>query len=103
MRAAADHLRRHPPAGMTQGELDALVEAVEAPWGARIERQIREVLAVGGAPGGAPAGGDPATVSAALAANIRDLGLQPFRAPEPLPPIQEDEIHLVCWMGVNTA
>lgn len=37
------------------------------------------------------------------AAKISELGLQPFRAPEPLPPIGEDEIHLVCWMGVDTA
>ncbi|MDQ7841382.1 MAG: hypothetical protein RDU83_10185 [bacterium] len=44
-----------------------------------------------------------AAVSGALVAKIRDLGLQPFRAPEPLPPIGEDEIHLVCWMGVYTA
>lgn len=93
LRAAADHLRRHPPAGTTQEELNSLVEAVEAPWGVRIERQIREVLVVE----------DPAAASAALAAKIRELGLQPFRAPEPLPPIGEDEIHLVCWMGVDTA
>jgi hypothetical protein len=93
LRAAAAHLRRYPPPGISQEELDTLVEAVEAPWGARIERQIREAMA----------GGDPVAVSAALAAKIRDLGLQPFRVPEPLPPIQEDEIHLVCWMGVDTA
>lgn len=93
LRAAAVYLRRYPPAGMNQEELDALIEAVEAPWGARIERQIREAMA----------GGDPVAVSAALAAKIRDLGLQPFRAPEPLPPIQEHEVHLVCWMGVDTA
>ncbi len=93
LRTAAAHLRRYPPPGLTQEELDTLIEAVEAPWGVRIERQIREAMA----------GEDPVAVSAALAAKVRDLGLQPFRAPEPLPPIQEDEIHLVCWMGVDTA
>jgi hypothetical protein len=91
LRAAADHLRKYPPTGMSQQEVDDLLEAVEAPWGARIERQIREAMV----------GDDPVAVTAALVAKVRDLGLQPFRAPEPLPPIQQGEIHLVCWMGVE--
>jgi hypothetical protein len=91
LRAAAAHLRRYPPAGMTQEVLTTLIEAVEAPWGARIERQIREAMV----------GDDQAAVSAVLATKIRDLGLQPFRAPDPLPPITEDEVRLVCWMAID--
>jgi len=29
------------------------------------------------------------------------LGLQPWKAPEPLPPIDEDEVVLVVWMAVD--
>jgi hypothetical protein len=76
---------------MTQEVLTTLIEAVEAPWGARIERQIREAMV----------GDDQAAVSAVLATKIRDLGLQPFRAPDPLPPITEDEVRLVCWMAID--
>lgn len=28
------------------------------------------------------------------------MGLQPFEAPDPLPPIEEDEVKLVCWMAI---
>jgi hypothetical protein len=102
LRAAAEQLRRHPPARVSRNELDSLIEAVEAPWGTRIERQIREVMTGANGLGEDGAGRDPEAVSTALTRKIRELGLQPFRPPEPLPPIEEDEIHLVCWIGVNT-
>ena len=28
------------------------------------------------------------------------LGAEPFRAPHPLPPIERQEIHLICWMAI---
>jgi superfamily II DNA or RNA helicase len=93
LRAAADHLRRYPPPGMTQEELDRLTEAIEAPWGPRIERQIR--LAMESAEG--------AAASAAIAEAVKRLGLEPFQAPAPLPPIQEEDIRLICWLAVDAA
>ena len=33
---------------------------------------------------------------------VKRLGLEPFRAPEPLPPIEESEVRLVCWMSIGT-
>ncbi|MCC6349572.1 MAG: hypothetical protein IT347_08275 [Candidatus Eisenbacteria bacterium] len=44
-------------------------------------------------------GGEETTT--ALAARVRELGLQPWKPPEPLPPIDEDEITLVVWMAVE--
>ena len=41
--------------------------------------------------------------SLAIAETVRRLGLEPFRAPDPLPPIQEEDIHLICWMAVDAA
>jgi hypothetical protein len=32
---------------------------------------------------------------------VKELGLQPFVQPDPLPVIEEDEIVLICWMAVN--
>jgi hypothetical protein len=31
---------------------------------------------------------------------VRELGLAPSPAPEPLPLITQDEIHLVCWLAI---
>ncbi len=90
MKAAADHVRKYPPPGFTQEQVDRLIECIEAPWGARIERQIRDCL--GGAKG--------PEASIAIAAKVKELGLEPFKPAPPLPPIDQDEIRLVCWLAV---
>jgi hypothetical protein len=92
-RNAAEHLRKYPPTEIRQNELDLLVESIEAPWGIRYERAIKEVFN--------PEADDPYVASAVLVEKVRELGLQPFVQPEPLPPIQPDDVVLICWMGVD--
>jgi hypothetical protein len=91
LRAAANHLRKFPPPGMVQEDVDRLVESVEAPWGVRYEKQIRDAME-------SAAG---AAASTAIAETVRRLGLEPFKAPDPLPPIEEQDIRLICWMAVD--
>ena len=69
------------------------MEAIEAPWGLRHERAIKEVFD--------PEAEDPYVASAALVEKIREMGLQPFQQPDPLPPIQEEDVMLICWMAVD--
>lgn len=91
LRAAAEQLRKFPPPGIPQEDIDKAIESLEAPWGTRIERVIRDAMENATGP----------AASAAVFEKIRLLGLQPYKAPSPLPPIEEDEILLVCWMGVS--
>ena len=91
LRAAAIQLRSAPPPGVTIDELNRLVEAVEAPWGTRIESQIRSAIA--------SLEGQAASI--AIAEVVKKLGLEPFKAPEPLPPIDITDVRLVCWMKVD--
>ena len=91
-RAAADHVRMHPAEGMSLAERDRLADALEAPWGARQERSLREAFKPEDAKGGES--------TRRIAEVVRELGLQPWTAPKPLDPIVEDEINLVVWMGV---
>lgn len=58
----------------------------------RIENQIREAM------------GDvaPSEAAARIVEVVRRLGLQPFRALEPLPPIAPQEVTLICWMAVES-
>ncbi|MBM3747941.1 MAG: hypothetical protein FJW34_19310 [Acidobacteria bacterium] len=93
LRAAAGHLRKFPPPPLTQEEIDAVIDAVEAPWGMRIEKQIREALA----------SSDGVDASRRIVDTVRQLGLEPFRAPEPLPPIEEEDVTLICWLAVDAA
>jgi citrate lyase beta subunit len=77
---------------MVQEEVDRLVESVEAPWGVRDEKQIREAME----------SASGAAASTAIAETVRRLGLEPFKAPDPLPSIEEQDIRLICWMAVDT-
>ena len=35
-----------------------------------------------------------------IAEVVRELGLQPWKLPDPLDPIEEEEVNLAVWMGV---
>jgi hypothetical protein len=90
LKAAADHLQKYPLPDLNQVEINALIESIEAPWGARIEKQIREAAE--------PANG--IETSNNIVEVVKRLGLEPFRAPDPLPPIEESDVRLVCWMTI---
>jgi len=91
-RAAAEHVRHHPAEGLTLQDRDRLAEALEAPWGIRIEKRLRDVFTPETARG--------AESTRKIAEVVRELSLKPWKAPEPLDPITEDEIHVVVWMGI---
>jgi superfamily II DNA/RNA helicase len=90
-RQVAEHLRQHWPEDRTYDELKWTVDAVEAPWGRRYERELREVF---------EQEIEPVEKSRQLVEKVHELGLQPYESPDPLPPIEEEEIKLVCWMAV---
>lgn len=92
-KTAADHVRRHRPDDMTLEDLDRIADALEAPWGMRIERALRSVFT--------PEAASGETTTRAIADQVKPLGLQPWKAPEPLPPIDEEEVVLVVWMAVE--
>ncbi|MDP2359476.1 MAG: hypothetical protein Q8O14_01800 [bacterium] len=33
---------------------------------------------------------------------VEHIGVEPFQPPDPLPPITEDEIHLITWMAITS-
>ncbi|NOH12262.1 MAG: helicase [Chloroflexi bacterium] len=92
-RRAAAHLRAHPPQDMPAPEFDDLLDTVEAPWGTRYSKVLREVLNEEEA--------TPEEITQQLVEKIAELGMQPFRAPEPLPVIEQEEVQLICWMAVD--
>ena len=68
---------------------DDLVARLEAPYAPRIQRAVRDVL-------NDDALTDPDKASQLL--ELADhLGLVRQPAPQPLPPIEPDDIHLICW------
>lgn len=93
LRLAGEHLGKHRPPEVTQEELDRGRESIEAPWGVRIQRQFHAILNESRA--------SNIEKSKKLLALITALGLQPYKAPEPLPPIQPEDIRAICWMALS--
>ena len=59
----------------------------------REERILREVLEDNSIEG--------SDKSTRIGETIDELGLEPYSAPSPLPPVKIDEVRLVCWMAVQ--
>jgi hypothetical protein len=92
-RHLAEFVRSSPPADVEQARLIRCVEAIEAPISRREETELRRVFEQ-------QYPGNRAKVAAIIGA-VESLGLEPFEPPDPLPPIDPEEIHLICWMGVE--
>lgn len=93
LRNLVDHLRQYPPTDITQDDLDRTAEALEAPWGVRIERELRNTFNRPDT--------EPREKSKLVCEKVQELALEPFVPPDPLPPIDEDEVRLVCWLAVS--
>ena len=92
MREAAELVRRTPPAGWTREQADALVDRLEDAYPERIQRQIRDAMR---------SSEDPVERATAIAMRVDELGLEPSPPPEPLPVVDEHDVHLVCWLAID--
>ena len=94
-RQIADYLRETPPDDISDEMIGEILDAVESPWSRREENAIRAVYEAD----------YPSAIerSKALVREVRRLGIEPFRAPEPLPPISRDEVHVIAWMAIEGA
>jgi superfamily II DNA or RNA helicase len=90
MRDAAELVRTYPPAELDQSEVDRLVDTLNSPYAERVRRQIREAIN----------GSETAAAQVAgILAVVRRLSLTPAPTPKALPIIEDEDIHLVCWMA----
>lgn len=89
----ANFIRENTPLNSDQTQIEKALNIVEAPWSARDENRLRkwfneEMSAK--------------EKSKYLVEKILDSGLEPFKAPEPLLPIREEDIELLVWMGISS-
>ena len=89
----AEHLRTYPPRDVQQNQLDIILSSIEAPYPRRIESILRIVMK--------EPHQTPHEKSDALCSKILELSLQPYDTPEPLQPIEKEEITLICWLAVS--
>jgi hypothetical protein len=89
MRRAAQVVRDHV-LGVDIEVIDRAVEALEAPYAERILRLFRNAMSVE----------DLGERAALILELIKELGLEPPPPPEPLPEINPDDVHLMCWLAL---
>lgn len=94
-RQLAAFLRDNPSPDVEQARLERCLDALESPCPRRDEMALREVFQREHESNEAKA--------REIVGEVERLGLEPFQAPEPLPPISPDEVHLICWMAIETA
>lgn len=92
-RQMAEHIRKHTPQGIVQSDLNRILESLEAPWGRRYENELRKIFSSEET--------SEIEKSKQIINQLRELGLEPYEPPKPLPLIDEDEIRLICWMAVG--
>lgn len=91
----AAFIRANPPVGMEQQRVTKALDAIEAPCARRDQKALQHVYEQDFDSQGQR--------SAAIIEEVERLGLEPFRTPDPLPPIEPDHIRLVCWMAIERA
>lgn len=89
-REIAEFLRANQPAEIASELFNRALDILEQPWPRREEALLRERFREAKGPGAAEG----------LIKWILDIGIEPFRPPEPLPPVSADDIELICWMAV---
>jgi hypothetical protein len=92
-RRVAEFLRRNPPLDVQQSDVDRILEILETPWPRREEAMLRELFE------------DESIAGGAQARRIMDFvaktGLEPFQAPDPLPPIVQEDVALIGWIALD--
>jgi hypothetical protein len=90
-REVADFLRSNTPIDMEQAKIERALDIVEAPWSRRDEGRLRSWYT---------SEDMGSKKSGYLIDKILKSGLEPFHAPEPLPPIEQEDIELLVWMAI---
>jgi len=91
-RRVAEFIRAHRPPDDDGRDVNGALDVLEAPWPRREELMLRDWFK-----SDAEAG---VTKARKLVAAILDTGLEPFDQPPVLPPIETEDIQLVCWLGL---
>ena len=89
---AADIVRTNPPPGEDQEPIDRAVDTLSAPCPKRTVRRFRQAM---------NDSTEPVVQARNILAVIKELGLEPYEPPKPLPQITEDDVHLVVWLAVH--
>ena len=91
----AEFIRANVPPNVDAASITLALDVLESPWPRREELLLRAWFAEEERTG--------AEKSKFLIEQILETGLEPFREPPTLPPIEIGDIDLICWLAVSPA
>ena len=86
-------IRENTPHGIPEEHVEKALDILASPWPRREEIMLRGWFEASKHEGIA--------LSGFLIDKIIDTGLEPVLPPDPLPPIEPEDIELLCWMGIE--
>ncbi len=95
-REVAAFIRRHSPLKLSPDKCRQALDIVESPWPRREQNELRQIFKK-----------DASTpvefqeLSGQLVDYILETGLETSHPPDPLPPIETDDVKLLCWMATE--
>ncbi len=89
----AEFIRNHPPRGMSADRVNEALDILESPWPRREEIMLRGWFD--------SSEHYDSSLARSLIDKILDTGLEPTQPPPPLPPIDKEDIELLCWLGID--
>ena len=93
-REVANLIRSFKPSDMAEQAINEALDIVESPWPRRDETLLREQF---------NNDSDKGKEKAKRLINwIIKTGLEPAGSPEPLPPISEEDVKLICWLAITS-
>ncbi len=88
-----EFLRGEGSHGIAQDQLIRAIEILESPWPRREEMMLKRWFE--------DENSDSATRTRTIVAQILATGLEPSEPPSPLPPIEPDDVELLCWLALE--
>ena len=92
LRRAADIVRTSPPPEENQETIDRAVDTLSAPYPERTVRRFRQAM---------NEASESVQQARKILAVITELGLEPYKPPEPLPQVTLDDVYLVTWLAIQ--
>jgi superfamily II DNA or RNA helicase len=91
LREAADLVERVTPPGLTKQDGDRVAAALRGVYRANVQKAARAIM------GSEISEEDKADE---LAGVVEEFGLEPEPIPDPLPEIDDEDVHLIAWMAI---
>ena len=91
----AEWIREEATAGLLEEDVRLALDILESPWPRREEIMLRQWFTENA--------DDGQTGTGRIIEHILDTGLEPAQPAPLLPPIEREDIELICWMGIERA